>query len=208
MLKKNLKNDFSSIELENLSNNIRLKAIKLGISLPKLAELMQVDYSTLMRIVSMKKDYTPTFKILSMISSFFEVGISDLLKNSKLPQKIPILSMKLVHKYMNGLFTPSENDKMFISNEWIHEKSCAIEIDIIYCGIPTLCTFILKPYTSVKMNKYFLIESKDKPYLIKITKTEDQNIYGTNLLDNSLILIDSPVIIAIASQIILHKNLI
>lgn len=208
MLKKNLKDDFSSVELENLSSNIRLKAIKLGVSLPKLAELMNVDYSTLMRIVSMKKDYTPNLKILSMIASFFEVGIGDLLKNSKLPQKVPVLSMELVREYIQESFTPSENHKMLISNEWIHEKACAIELNIIYCGIPTLCSFILKPSTSIKINKYFLIEAENKYYFLKIINTENHIIYGNNLLDNSLISVGSPSIIAIASQIILHKNLI
>lgn len=208
MLTNNQENDFSLVELENLSSNIRLKAIKLGVSLPKLAELMNVDYTTLMRIVSIKKDYMPNLKILSIIASFFNVGIGDLLINSKLPQKVPIINIDFIKKYMEGTFNPSEDQEILISSEWVHERACAIKINIIYCGIPTLCSFILKPFSVMKINKYFLVEAQTKSYFIKITSIEDQKVCGVNLLDDSLISINSPSIIAIASQIILYKTLI
>lgn len=211
MLEKNPNDSYSANELNNLSKNIRAKAIKLGVTLPKLAEMMGIDYVTLTRIVNYKPDYLPNLKALSIIAKFFEVGIGDLLTNPNIPQYLPILQLNEVALFFSDDKFDLSNKKTLFSNTWIHDKACAIAVPSGYFGKQVEINFLLKPHNSIKIDSHLLITYKKKEfYFLKIAEYTDEFIVGTNLITNEALKLTTTEvsIVAIASKMFFNNSLI
>lgn len=210
-IKKDFNNQYSINELENLSRNIRAKAIKLGISLPKLSEMIGIDYVTLTRIVNYKNEYMPNLKALSVIANFFEVRIGDLLTNPDMPQYIPILQMSEIKNFLEKDNFDLTNLETIFSNEWIHEKAFAISLPYKYFENNIDVKFLLKPYNKLKVDKHLLIRCDlNTYYFLKIIGYVDHTIIGINLIKNETVklITTNTEIIAIACKMLFNNNLI
>ena len=207
--KKNI-NQYSANELNNLSKNIRAKAIKLGITLPKLAEMINIDYVTLTRIVNPKDDYMPNLKALAVIASFFEVGIGDLLTNPDMPQYVPILQLYEVETFLKDNNFKLTGINTVFSNEFVHEKAFAISVSSEYFGQILEIKFLLKPYDKIKINSHVLLKLNDKFYFLKIIEYSIDYIIGNNLQENVNIQLTTKgvKVIAIATKMLFNNKLI
>ncbi|MFN8769456.1 MAG: helix-turn-helix domain-containing protein [Neisseriaceae bacterium] len=201
---------YSLNELSNLSKNIRSKAIKLGVTLPKLAEIIGIDYVTLTRIVNYKNDYMPNLKALAKIASFFEVGIGDLLTNPDIPQYIPVLQLYEVENFLQEACFNLKERQMVFSSEWVHEKAFAIAVLTEYFGQRVEIKFLLKPYNKIKIDAHILLKHQDKYYFLRILEYNDIYVFGNNILENEdlKLPVQNIKIVAIASKMTFNNNLI
>jgi DNA-binding XRE family transcriptional regulator len=194
--KKNLKaNTYdTNIELSNLSHNIYKKMAELGIKLPELANLIGIEYQTLWRITNTPGNYAPNLKALFPIANFFNVTISDLLKNPNLPQYVPILTLSEISTYLESIKTPDlSNHQKILCKTHIHQKAFALEFYSRYFGPKLLIKYIFKPYNKINLGNHLLFEYNDKKDCYKfaiINSIDEEKIGCTLIVDEEMMFYD------------------
>ncbi len=200
---------FSYEELDNLKSNIIKKMIQLNTTLPELAKEMGVEYQTLRRITYREEKYIPNLRALYPIAEYFEVTISDLLKNPNIPQYVPLISISEVDDYLNGR-NNFDNYKTIFSDDFIHKNAFAINMEIIQYGRQTKITYILKPCNKLSLGNFILIKKSNQYYFLRVAQINQTEI-GAILIPNEKVVkfnLDEICIIGIAIKQILNNNLL
>jgi|GEM_PF-4453327 len=204
-----VEDSFTYEELDNLKNNIIKKIAQLNISLPELAKLMNIEYQTLRRITYREDGYFPNFRMLYPIADFFDVTVSDLLKNPNLPQYIPIINLSDVNHFLtNNLET--KNGKTIFCEKHVHVNAFAINIEIEQYGSFATQTFIFKPFTKFMVDALLLITYEDRYYLFKVNEETERTISGYSVTTNNQLSFkkDQVNVLGIATKQIMNNELL
>jgi transcriptional regulator with XRE-family HTH domain len=200
---------FSYEELDNLKSNIIKKLMQLNTTLPELAKLIGIEYQTLRRITYREEKYIPNLRALYPIAEYFDVTISDLLKNPNVPQYVPLLSVSEVEGYLNES-NNFDNYKTVFSDNFVHEKAFAINIETIQYGKQVRTTFILKPSNKLSVGNFILLKKTKEYYFLRVTQINNSEINAILIPSEKLIKFTSDEVYVIAMGIkqILNNNLL
>ena len=200
---------FSYEELDNLKSNIIKKLIQLNTTLPELAKQIGIEYQTLRRITYREEKYIPNLRALYPIAEYFDVTISDLLKNPNVPQYVPLISVSEVEGYLNES-NNFDNYKTVFSDDFVHEKAFAINIETIQYGKQVRTTFILKPSNKLSVGNFILLKKTKEYYFLRVTQINNSEINAILIPSEKLIKFTSDEVYVIAMGIkqILNNNLL
>lgn len=200
---------FSYEELDNLKSNIIKKLMQLNTTLPELAKLMGIEYQTLRRITYREEKYIPNLRALYPIAEYFDVTISDLLKNPNVPQYVPLISVSEVEDYLNGS-NNFDNYKTVFSDDFVHEKAFAINIETIQYGKQVETTFILKPSNKLSFGNFILLKKSKEYYFLRVTQINNSEINAILIPSEKLIkfIADEVCVIGVGIKQILNNKLL
>ena len=200
---------FSYEELDNLKSNIIKKLMQLNTTLPDLAKDIGIEYQTLRRITYREETYIPNLRALYPIAEYFDVAISDLLKNPNIPQYVPLISIAETEEYLSGS-NSFNNYKTVFSHEFVHEKAFAIEIETNQYGMSMKTTYILKPYKKLSLGSFILLKKANQYFFLRVTKIDQSEIYAILIPSEKLIKFNSDDVnvIGIAITQILNNSLL
>lgn len=197
--------------LSNVAHNIYKKMFELKITLPDIAKMIGIEYQTLWRITEQKDGYNPNFKALTQIANFFNVTVSDLLRNPFVGQYIPILKDYEVEPYLShDVDFDSSKSKRIFCEEKIHQDSFAVEVSHGYFGQEVPITYVFRPYDKPDLNKHLLFKFRDLLCLGLINAISKSSFKIMLISERKIIetRIDEVKILALAVKQILNNDLI
>ena len=148
-------------------------------------------------------------RALYPIAEYFDVTISDLLKNPNVPQYVPLISVSEVEGYLNES-NNFDNYKTVFSDDFVHEKAFAINIETIQYGKQVRTTFILKPSNKLSVGNFILLKKTKEYYFLRVTQINNSEINAILIPSEKLIKFTSDEVYVIAMGIkqILNNNLL
>ncbi len=200
----------SSQELDNVATNIEQKIKLLDIKLPKLAELADVDYFSLRKIVNRENNYMPNLRILIKLASFFNIATGDLISYNSLPQYISTIKLEQIEDFLNDKIPKFELQNKVFCEHYIHDHAFAIEKPLLNFNIHTLVNHICYPTNKFYKDGIFIVSIHNQNKFIQVHTIKDNIIYF-NDGDIQTILheqIEYVKPIAVVVKFILNQNLI
>ena len=176
-LKKLIENTTVSTEVQNIANNIEQKLKILDIKLPKLAELADIDYFTLRKIINGEPGYLPNLRILVKLAEFFNVNTGDLLNFSNLPQYIPDVELTKVEAFLNKDLSEFELQKTIFCDSYIHKDAFSIKRKMLHFNIEAVINNICYPTTQFYKNGIFIAKLANVVEIIQVNNVKNNVVY-------------------------------
>ena len=202
--------DINSQELDNIASNIEHKIKLLNIKLPKLAELANVDYFTLRKLVNKEDDYMPNLRILIKLATFFNITTGDLINYNKLPQYIPIINIKHINDFLNNDISEFELQDTILCEHYVHEHAFSIKRPLLNFNINTFVHHVCYPTNQFYKDGIFIVELKNQITFIQVHNIKNNKLYFNNGDSKQLIDIDIQYVkpLAMVVKFLLNQNLI
>lgn len=197
-------------ELDNIAINIEFKLKLLDIKLPKLAELADVDYFTLRKIINRDNDYMPNLRILKKLAEFFKINTGDLLKFNNLTQYIPIITLDQVEEFLTNEISDFELQHSVFSDTYIHEKGFSVKRKLKSFGINAQVDHVCYPTDKFFKDEIFIVRWNSTICFIQVNTIKNGIIYFNND-DSEYVLQDKVEYVtplAIVVKFILNQSLI
>ena len=181
MLTNEIQDAYNQDIIINISNCINDKLTMLNIKLPQFAELSEVDYFSLRKLMNHEPNYMPNLRMIIKIATYLNIKVGDLLDYNNLPQYIPIISKKEIVKFLDNHDNYiGFNNKVF-SEHFIHNDAFAIKEESLDLLLPSNVIYICYPtkHKTLTENQIYLfsiIKEKELEYIFGriITTTEDK----------------------------------
>lgn len=200
----------SSEELNNIAINIEQKLKLLGIKLPKLAELAEVDYFTLRKIINRENEYMPNLRILIKLAAFFNIATGDLLNFNNLPQYVPIINIEQIENFLENEISEFELQDTVFSDSYIHEYAFSVKRQLSNFNIKTMVDHVCYPTNKFYKDGIFIVKLNNRTCFIQVHTIKNNIIYFTdgNLQNLQNEDIKNVIPIAVVIKFILNQNLI
>ncbi|MBP9741765.1 MAG: hypothetical protein KBD37_00235 [Burkholderiales bacterium] len=164
-------------ELDNIATNIEQKIKLLDIKLPKLAEMAEVDYFSLRKIVNRENNYMPNLRILIKLASFFNITTGDLISYNRLPQYISTIKLEQIEDFLNDKIPEFELQNKVFCEHYIHEHAFAIEKPLLNFNIQALVNHICYPTNKFYKDGIFIVTICNQNKFIQVHTIKDNIVY-------------------------------
>lgn len=176
-IKKLIEDPVETNEVQNIANNILQKLQILDIKLPKLAELANVDYFTLRKIINCEPGYLPNLRVLIKLAEFFNVSTGDLINFNNLPQYIPDIELTKVEAFLNKELSEFELQNTIFCDSYVHKDAFSIKKKMLHFNIETTINNICYPTTQFYKNGIFIVKILDKLNFIQVNNVKNNLVY-------------------------------
>ena len=209
MIQAKIINRVNNKVIRNISSNIEKNLKLLNIKLPELANLADVDYFTLRKIINHTNGYLPNIRILTKLALFFKIKTGDLLNYDSLPQYIPIIDLDKAEVFLNNEISEFELQDKIFCDYYIHDNAFSIKHSIKSFNLQLLSDYICYPIDSFYKDGIYLVKQYNQVCLIQVHTIKDKKIYFTNSKSDQIQSedIDDVFPLAVVIKIMLNQNI-
>ena len=209
-IRKTFEEPLESNEVQNVANNILQKLKILDIKLPRLAELADVDYFTLRKIINSEPGYLPNLRVLIKLADFFNISTGDLMNFSNLPQYIPDIELSSVELFLNNKLSEFELQNKIFCDSYVHKEAFSIKRTMLNFNIETVINNICYPTAKFFKNGIFIVKIMGELNFIQVNNVRENLIYFKyeNSQDNESIEISKIQPLAVVVRFIMDQGII
>lgn len=209
-IKKLIEDSVETNEVQNIANNILQKLKVLDIKLPRLAELADVDYFTLRKIINCEPGYLPNLRVLIKLADFFNISTGDLINFCNLPQYIPDIELVTVEPFLNKELSEFELQNTIFCDSYVHKEAFSIKRKMLNFNIEAVINNICYPTSQFYKNGIFIAKILGNINFIQVNNVKNNLVffkYEDSQNDES-ISIDKIQPIAVVVRFIMDQSII
>jgi hypothetical protein len=209
-IKNTFESPIESNEIQNVADNILQKLKILDIKLPRLAELADVDYFTLRKIINCEPGYLPNLRILIKLADFFNISTGDLMNFSNLPQYIPDIELSNVELFLNNKLSEFELQSRIFCDSYVHKEAFSIKRTMLNFNIETVINNICYPTSKFYKEGIFIAKILNNLNFIQVNNIKNNLVYFKyeNSQNDESIEIDKIQPIAVVVRFIMDQGII